>query len=95
MITKFKIFESNESIWSEITSNFEDEDDHVIYIDAYKTHTSEIARVIATINIKTGEVTYKDKRAKTDSYAQEVIQEVIADILPERRRDIEIEKYNL
>lgn len=95
MITKFKLYESNESIWSEITSNFEDEDEHIIYIDAYKTPTSEVARVIATINIETGEVIYKDKRAKTDNYAQEVIQEVIADILPERKKEIEIEKYNL
>ena len=39
--------------------------------------------VIATVDINTGEVTYNDDRAKTDAYAQEIIQELLDDYFPE------------
>jgi hypothetical protein len=61
-----------ENIWSEIRSGFEDEG--VLYIDAWVSpDDNEEGKVIATINLETGRVSYRDDRAKTDAYAQEVI----------------------
>lgn len=97
-----KIFENykiNESIWVEMDSKYEDED-YNIYIDAWTTYDdddeAEDGRTIAMINIITGEVTYKDNRAKYDDFAKEVINDVL-DSLPEIRekRKDDIEKYLL
>jgi hypothetical protein len=93
MITKFKIFEKR-SIWSHISNTYEDEEAHDIYIDGFVGYQEE-GEVLATVDILTGEVNYHDERAKTDEYAQEMIREVIEDIIPERRIEIEAEKYNL
>lgn len=94
MITNFKIFENKRSIWSHISNTYEDEEAHDIYIDGFVGNEEE-GEVLATIDILTGEVTYNDERAKTDNYAQEMIKEVIDDIIPIRRIEIEEEKYNL
>jgi hypothetical protein len=92
MITKFKIFESEDSIWSEIYSDFIDYDE--IYIDAYKADRDE-GRTIAKIDILRGNVIYIDRRAKTDSFAQEVIKDAINDITEEQRIEIKTRKYNI
>jgi hypothetical protein len=89
MITNFKIFES---IWSDIYSDFIDDDE--IYIDAYKVNSME-GRTIARIDILTGKVTYLDKRAKTDKFAQEAIQDAIDNITEEQRLEIRARKYNI
>jgi len=61
-----------ENIWSEIRSEFEDEG--VLFIDAWVSpDDDEEGKVIATVNLETGVVSYRDERAKTDKYAQEVI----------------------
>jgi hypothetical protein len=72
-----------DNIWSEIRSNFEDEG--IIHIDAWVSpDDDEEGKVIATIDIKTKTVTYRDDRAKTDAYAQETIALALKDInLPE------------
>lgn len=63
-----------ENIWSEIRSDFEDEG--YIHIDAWKTgNDNEDGKVIAKVRISDNKVTYLDERAKTDKYAQEVINE--------------------
>ena len=91
MITQFKMFER---IWNDISTDFEDQE--VIYIDAYRTNNSnEEGKTIATIDIKTGEVEYRDERAEYDDYAQEEIKYVIDNVLPKRRLEISTEKYNL
>ncbi|MFA5366660.1 MAG: hypothetical protein WC333_02150 [Dehalococcoidia bacterium] len=68
-----------DNIWSEIRSNFEDEG--VIHIDAWISgDDNEEGKVIATIDKATSVVSYRDDRAKTDAYAQEIIAEVLADL---------------
>jgi hypothetical protein len=64
------------SPWSEIHNDFEDEG--IIHIDAWTTaDDNEGGSVIAKINTQTKEVQYVDERAKTDSFAQEAIKEVL------------------
>jgi len=64
------------SPWSEIHNDFEDEG--IVSIDAWTTaDDNEGGSVIAHVNTKTGVVEYHDERAKTDSFAQEAIQEVL------------------
>jgi len=72
------------SIWSEIRSEFEDNFER--YIDAWTTpDDNEVGRVIAKINTQTKEITYLDERAKSDKYAQEVINDTIKEIREEQR----------
>lgn len=67
------------SIWGEIRNDFTD-DDNITHIDAFLTDDdNEEGKVIATVNLNTGEVQYKDERAKTDTYAQEMINELLED----------------
>lgn len=62
------------SNWSEIHDDFEDEG--FIYVDAWTTaDDDEAGNIIAKINVQTKEVIYLDERARTDEFAQEVIQE--------------------
>ena len=64
------------NIWAEIRNNFKDDD--MIYIDAYLTdENNEEGIVIAKVNVRTKVIEYLDDRAKTDSYAQEMIQECL------------------
>lgn len=70
-----------ESKYREIRNNFIDEEEHKVYIDAWKTgRLNEEGSVIAKIDIKTYEIEYLDERAKNDPYAQEVIKETISDL---------------
>ncbi|MFA5420253.1 MAG: hypothetical protein WC341_17500 [Bacteroidales bacterium] len=70
------------SHWSEIRNNFED--DGIVYIDAWEDDDDDSAgKVIATVNKTTRKVVYKDKRAKTDKYAQEVIADTLLNMLDE------------
>ncbi len=63
------------SKWIEIKSDFEDEDG-TIFIDAYTSEDeNESGKVIA--KIKNGKVEYLDVDAKSDEYAQEVINDII------------------
>ena len=67
-------------IWGEIRNDNIDEDKGIATIDAcVSDDDNEEGKVIATVDINTGEVTYNDDRAKTDSYAQELINEVLVD----------------
>jgi len=69
------------SIWSEIRTDFIDEEANVQYIDAYVSgDDNEEGKVIATINLDTKVVSYKDERAKTDEKAQEAINNALADL---------------
>ena len=65
-----------ESIWSEISTDFVDKG--LIYVDGYTTEDlDENGSVIATINIFTKEVIYKDERTKNNKFAQECINDVL------------------
>lgn len=69
------------SKWSEIRNDYADEDEHKVYIDAWKTDSgNEEGEVIVKVNYKTKEVEYLNDHAKTDTYAQEMIQEVLQNI---------------
>ena len=64
------------SIWSELRSDFEDDD--IIYIDAWLSEDDmEDGKTIAKVNVLTGEVDYLDNRAKKNKEAQELIKEAI------------------
>lgn len=68
-------------MWGEVRNNYFDDDERKVYIDAWETaDDNEEGTVIAKVNVDTGEVEYLDKRAKSDSYVQEVIGEVLEDI---------------
>lgn len=64
--------------WQEIKSDFINDVEKTISIDAWKTsNPNEEGKVIAKVRCDTKEVIYLDETAKTDIYAQEVIQEVL------------------
>lgn len=66
------------SQYREIRSNFIDYDKNIMYIDAWRTTSSnEEGKVIAKINLANSEVEYVDEKAKTDDYAQTVIRRVL------------------
>ena len=70
----------NGSIWKEIRCNFYDDEEHVWVVDAWLTEdANEPGNVIAKIN-DSGKVTYLDKNAKTDPYAQEIIADKVKSI---------------
>ena len=70
----------NGSIWKEIRCNFYDDEEHVWVVDAWLTEDdNEPGDVIAKINASE-KVTYLDKRAEKDPYAQEIIAEKIKSI---------------
>ncbi|MBM3417286.1 MAG: hypothetical protein FJY17_00005 [Bacteroidetes bacterium] len=69
------------SIWTEIRDDFEE--DGVVYIDAWTTSDdNEEGKVIAKVK-ENGEVIYLDERAKKDSLAQEVINDVKKSMMAE------------
>lgn len=69
------------SKYREIRNNFINEEDHKVYIDAWKTGSlNEEGTVIAKIDLATYEVEYLDEKAKSDPYAQEMIRETISDL---------------
>lgn len=69
------------SKYAEIRNDFYDEEEKNVYIDAWFTEDdNEEGTVIAKVNYKTKEVEYLDNNAKTDKYAQAVINETLKDI---------------
>lgn len=68
-------------IWSEIRcDHFDDIQEHFT-VDAWVTgDDDEEGKVIATIS-QEGEVTYRDERAYTDLYAQDIIQYKVKELL--------------
>lgn len=69
------------SKWAEIRNDFVCEDSRKIYIDAWLTKDdSEDGVVLARIDINTKNIEYFDDDAKTDYYAQEVINETLSEI---------------
>lgn len=66
------------SKWAEIRNDFICEDSHKIYIDAWLTdNDSEEGIVLARIDIDTHNIEYFDDDARTDCYAQEIINETL------------------
>jgi hypothetical protein len=73
-----------QNIWSEVKADHTDEETGITSVDAFLTEDeNEGGNVIATID-DFGNVTYLDERAKTDEYAQEIIQEKIREIEDDR-----------
>jgi hypothetical protein len=73
-----------ENIWSEIRTNYTDEETGLTHVDAWiNPDDDEDGKTIAVIDDH-GNTTYKDERAKTDKYAQEMITEAITRIDDER-----------
>lgn len=71
-------------IWSEIRSDYTEDETGITHIDAWVSpDDDEDGRTIATIDDH-GNTTYIDERAKSDKFAQEVIQEAIRRIDDER-----------
>lgn len=69
------------SKYGEIRNDFYDEEEKKVYIDAWFTEDdNEEGVVIAKVNYKTKEVEYLDDNAKTDEYAQAVINETLKEI---------------
>jgi hypothetical protein len=68
----------NKRIWSEIRNDFES--DGIVFIDAWVTNdANEAGKTIAKIDKTTKKVEYIDKRAITDTYAQEIINQTLYD----------------
>jgi hypothetical protein len=66
----------NKRIWSEIRNDFES--DGIVFIDAWVTNdANEAGKTIAKIDKTTKKVEYIDKRAITDTYAQEIINQTL------------------
>ena len=69
------------SKWAEIRNDYCDEEEGKVYIDAWKTcNDNEEGKVIAKVDYKTKEIQYLNEAAKTDDYAQEIINETLNDI---------------
>lgn len=69
------------SKWTEIRNDFICEDSRKIYIDAWLTEDdNEDGIVLARIDINTKNIEYFDDDARTDSYAQEIINETLSGI---------------
>ena len=66
------------SKYAEIRSNFFDEEEEKQFVDAWLTdNDDEEGIVIAKIDLGAKSVEYLDEDAKTDEYAQEIINEVL------------------
>ena len=70
------------SKWAEIRNDYYDDTEHKVCIDAWETEydDKEEGTVIAKVNYKTKEVEYLDNDARTDAYAQEIINETLKQI---------------
>ncbi len=70
------------SKWAEIRNDYYDDIEKTVDIDAWEKEYDDNndGTVIATVNYQTKEVTYLDEDAKTDDYAQEVIQDTLKSI---------------
>jgi hypothetical protein len=77
------------NIWKEIKAEHTDEETGITSVDAWTSpDDNENGAVIVTIDDK-GNPTYLDERAKSDKYAQEVIQEAIKEIEDERHKVVD------
>ncbi len=66
------------SKYAEVRGNFYDDIEEVQLIDAWTTDDdNEEGIVIAKVHLDTKQVDYLDPDAKTDEYAQEIINEVL------------------
>ena len=66
------------SKYGEIRANYYDDEEEKQFIDAWLTaDDNEEGTVIAKVDLATKEVEYLDPDARYDSYAQEVISEVL------------------
>lgn len=84
-------YDRTASIWSELRNDFEDEG--IVSIDAWITgDDNEGGEVIAKVDVRTKAVEYLDDRAKTDSYAQEMIAETLL-LMYEDFSDAEIKEW--
>jgi hypothetical protein len=69
------------SKYGEIRNDFYDDIEKNVYIDAWFTEDdNEEGVVIAKVNYKTKEIEYLDNDARTDEYAQEIINETLREI---------------
>jgi hypothetical protein len=69
------------SKYGEIRNDFYDEQEKKIYIDAWFTEDdNEEGVVIAKVNYRTKAIEYIDNDARTDEYAQEIINETLKEI---------------
>ena len=69
------------SKYGEVRSDYYDEIENKIYIDAWFTYDdNEEGIVVAKVNYKTKEVEYLDDEARTDEYVQEVINDTFKNI---------------
>ena len=69
------------SKYGEVRNDYYDEEECKVYIDAwFVCEDDEEGIVIATVNYKTKEIEYLDEDARTDEYAQEVIEETLQNI---------------
>jgi len=70
--------ETQDNIWREVRNDFEDEEEGVTYVDGFLTvdDEDEVGKVIAKVNVRTKAIEYLDDRARTDSLAQEKINEL-------------------
>ena len=68
------------SIWDEIRDDFVDWEDNCFCIEAWQKYESGEGKVIAKVYLDTAKVEYLDERAKTDSYAQGVIERLQREI---------------
>jgi hypothetical protein len=69
------------SKYGEIRNDFYDEEEKKVYIDAWFTDDdNEPGFVIAKVNYRTKAIEYLDNDARTDEYAQEIINETLKEI---------------
>lgn len=78
------------SKWSEIRSDFIDEDDGFLRIDAWEMDDdAEEGKVIAYVDTLSGRVIYIDPGARTDLYAQEEIEAAVTQYKAEHPYSVE------
>ena len=78
------------SKWADIRCDFFNEEEEKYYVDAWKTgNDNEEGKVIAKIDLANETVEYLDDDAKTDEYAQAVINEFLENgyVLTEQPRN--------
>jgi hypothetical protein len=69
------------SKYAELRNDFYDDIEQKVYIDAWFTEDdNEEGVVIAKVNYRTKEVEYLDNDARTDEYAQAVINDTLKEI---------------
>ena len=78
------------SKWSDIRCDFFNEEEEKYFVDAWKTgNDNEEGKVIAKLDLANETVEYLDEDAKTDEYAQAVINEFLENgyVLTEQPRN--------